>query len=211
MSALLRKVSGNLFACASVLLFASSADATIVVPMTLDSMTQASALVVRAKVVKSAAEWGRSKKHIFTFTDLKVLEVLRGKSEIGKTIRVRTLGGEVGEVGMAVAGTPKFQRDGEVVLFVRVDPYDSTNFQIVGMSQGKFEVRKNQSGAMIVVPNVSGLEFARRDVRGNMQIDDVAPNDTKTLSLEQLRKKVSASSAKAPAIESKPGSKGIQR
>ena len=169
--------------------------ATIVVPMTVETMATKSALVVRAQVLDSTCEWDRSNKHIFTYTRLKVIEALRGKASAGKLIRVRTLGGEIGDVGMAVAGTTKFEPGEEVVIFVRVDPYDSADFQVVGMSQGKFVVKKNAKGDSVVVPNVNGLEFARRDIRGAMKITGQAAENNHGLLLNDLRKRVSPSTA----------------
>ena len=106
------------------------AEATIVVPLTLEQMQTRSNVIVRAIVLDSTSQWDRSEKHIFTFTRLKILETYKGDNAVGEIIRIRTLGGEVGGVGMAVAGTAKFQPSEEVVVFGRIDRYDAANFQM---------------------------------------------------------------------------------
>ena len=175
-------------------------------------MAKKSMLVVRATVLDANCEWDRSNKHIFTYTRLKAVEALRGQVSPGKLFRIRTLGGEIGEIGMAVAGTAKFKPGEEVVVFVRADPYDAADYQVVGMSQGKFLIQKDKKGEEVVVPNVNGLEFARRDVRGAMQITGQAAENIKGISLKTLKRRVDTVAATvSPTLKKTPSAGDTNR
>ena len=189
-----------------------TAMATIVVPMSVETMAKKSVLVVRATVLDANCEWDRSNKHIFTYTRLKAVEALRGQLSPGKLFRIRTLGGEIGEIGMAVAGTAKFKPGEEVVVFVRVDPYDAADYQVVGMSQGKFVVQKDEKGEDLVVPNVNGLEFARRDIRGAMQITGQAVENKNGISLNAFKKRVdTVAGSVSPTLKKTPSTGDTNR
>jgi hypothetical protein len=58
-----------------------------------------------------------------------------------------------GPVGTVAAGVPQFHVGDNVILFLRVLP-DGTNFQVVGLSQGKYDVVNE-----IAVANVAGMDL----------------------------------------------------
>jgi hypothetical protein len=71
------------------------------VPMTLDELTADAVLVVRGRVVGRDAAWDRAHERIYTTARLVVTEtVLDRRQADDREILVRSLGGEVGEVGM---------------------------------------------------------------------------------------------------------------
>ena len=166
------------------------AEATIVVPLTLEQMQTRSNVIVRAIVLDSTSQWDRSEKHIFTFTRLKILETYKGDNAVGEIIRIRTLGGEVGGVGMAVAGTAKFQPSEEVVVFGRIDRYDAANFQIVGMSQGKFSVKNNPNGDAVVTADFAGLAFASTSEGKVTSIEEKHLSPTQSIRLSDLKSRL---------------------
>lgn len=176
----------------------TASEATIVVPLTIEQMQSRSNTIVRAVVLDSNSEWDRSEKHIFTYTRLKVLEAFKGKQSVGEIIRIRTLGGEVGDVGMAVAGTAKFQASEEVVIFGRTDRYDAANFQVVGMSQGKFSIQKNDKGESMVVPDLKGLAFASTAQGQVTGIQDHHSKLSQSIKLSDLRTRLTQGQTGTP-------------
>ncbi|MCB1282514.1 MAG: hypothetical protein KDB18_13410 [Salinibacterium sp.] len=125
------------------------ASATIVVPRTLEEMATHATAVVRAKVVARQSAWDADHRRIHTYTELALLETVAGESAKGPLV-VRTMGGEVGDIGMRVAGVARFEVGEEVVLFLRVDPLDRSHFQVVGMSQGKYVVDRSGAAPVLV-------------------------------------------------------------
>ena len=85
---------------------------TAVVPSD-DSMIIGARVIVRAKVlsVGSAVDQDR----IFTYTSLKIREVLKGKLAERKIV-IKERGGIVADRGSVVFGTPQFTPDEEVIL-----------------------------------------------------------------------------------------------
>jgi hypothetical protein len=148
--------------------------ATVMVPLTIEDMTAQSACIVRGKVLESRASWDKAHQRIYTFTEIEVLDTLHSASAVPQKIVVKTLGGEVGEIGMRVSGTEKFEAQEEVVIFLRKDPVEAANFQTIGMSQGKLRVERDAKGKIELIPSHEGLAFARPDETGSMKINDAS-------------------------------------
>jgi hypothetical protein len=183
-----------------VALIPTSAKATVMVPLSIEDMAQQAACVVRGRVLSSNASWDDSRQRIYTYTEIEVLDAIHSAASLPKTIVVRTLGGEVGKIGMRVSGTEKFVIDEEVVIFLRKDPVDQTRFQTVGMSQGKFNVEVDARGR-VAVPTAEGLAYARPDANGTLKVSEDAPIPAK-LTLDELKTRVkTAVQAKTPATQ----------
>jgi hypothetical protein len=92
-------------------------------------------LIVRARVlsVGSAVDQDR----IFTYTSLKIREVLKGKLTERKIV-IKEQGGIVGDRGSVVFGTPQFTPDEEVILYLVTWPDGS--FHVYQMFLGKFSI-----------------------------------------------------------------------
>lgn len=174
-----------------MLAIAAEAQATIVVPMTIEEMAVEAALVARGRVVNTQAAWDDAHRRIYTYTEIQILERIHAPSAVPDSIVVRTLGGEVGNIGMKVSGTPKFTMGEEVVVFLRLDPIDPQQFQVIGMSQGKFHVERPLKGGALLVPSAEGLAFARPGSDGRMKIDP-QHEDPARVPLESLRERVQA-------------------
>jgi hypothetical protein len=190
--------SNALLAALALTAVPSLASATVMIPLTIEDMAVQSAVVVRGKVLGSHAVWDQTHQRIYTFTEIEVLDAMHTPSPLPKTVTVRTLGGEVGKIGMRVSGTERFTPNEEVVIFLRADPSDAKVFQTVGMSQGKFNVLHEEK-ATVVVPSHEGLAFAKPDEKtGTMTIGD-APEPSR-ITLVELRDRVKAAiAAKAAA------------
>jgi hypothetical protein len=166
------------------------AGATVIVPRTIEQMAQDSACVVRGRVLKSEAAWDEGHQKIYTTTEIEVLEQVHGPSEPLKKVVVRTLGGEVGKIGMKVAGTERFTPNEEVFVFLRRDPVVKEAYQTVGMSQGKYTIDHELPGRAMAVPSTEGLAFARPDEHGVIKVDPTAPHPDR-IALDDLKQRVS--------------------
>jgi hypothetical protein len=173
------------------------ASATVIMPRTIEEMAQDSACVVRGRVLSSEAAWDDKHERIFTNTEIEVLDQIHGPQDAPRRIIVRTLGGEVGKIGMKVAGTERFTLNEEVVLFLRRDPVVASSFQVIGMSQGKYHIEREAKGRAIAIPSTEGLAFARKDESGVYKVDPSMPRVDR-IPLDDLRKRV------VDAIQQKP-------
>lgn len=184
--------------------------ATVVVPMTIEDMTKESECVVRGRVVSSESAWDREHSKIYTSTEVTVLDPIHVTSGVPTKVVVRTLGGEVGSIGMKVAGTERFVLNEEVLLFLRKDPLVSSAFQVVGMSQGKYRIEAEaKTGRAMAVPSVEGLAFVRPDDTGILKVDPSAPQPS-VLSLSDLKRRVLAAVADLKPGMSRPDRPTLQ-
>lgn len=178
-----------------VLGVSTPADATVIRPLTLSGLVERADRVVRARVRGAWSAWASDERRIFTWTELEVLETWTGAVE--DAVVVRTLGGVVGEIGMKVSGTPQFSPGAEVVVFLRAARAgaaadEPATFEVVGMSQGKFDVDAGQA-----VPDGQGLAFAQPR-------PDAPTPPLPTLPVDELRARVVAQAGLLP-VERSPG------
>jgi hypothetical protein len=157
--------------------------------------------VVHGRVVSSQASWDDQHQRIFTLTEVEVLDQIHGPNDVPKRVTIRTLGGEVGKIGMQVAGTEKFTANEEVLVFLRKDPVVANAFQVVGMSQGKYSIQADASGQRVAVPSTEGLAFVKRDGEsGVYKVDDNAAHPGR-LSFDDLKKRISDAVRNRPNVQ----------
>ncbi len=133
---------------AGVMAAITPAHATTMVSMSIEQLTQASSDIVQARVVSQECGWNAARTQIVTITTLAVSESLRGKA--ASTVRVRQLGGTVGNLTVSIPGDVVFRLQGEYVVFL--EPAEGSSYHVVGMSQGLFPVyQDNASGEPRVV------------------------------------------------------------
>lgn len=101
----------------------------------MDELIDKSTLVVRGRV--SICEGGYRGSMIYTQCTVEVLETMKGAPSA--RTRFSVPGGRVNQVRQSIAGAPQFQVGSEYVLFLWTGASGFT--QILGLSQGKFDVR----------------------------------------------------------------------
>ena len=109
------------------------AGATSMHPFSLDEMIYVADHVVVGEVVSVESRFARDGRAIYTYVEVAVGERLKGSG--GDTVTVWLLGGEVGDVGMAVEGTPAFDSGEQVLLFLEEMVH---GLSVLGWAQGKF-------------------------------------------------------------------------
>jgi hypothetical protein len=164
------------------LLAASVEAATFLVPADRDLVAGAKAIVVATAGDSAGRRAPRG--WIETVTALRVDEVIKGPIAAGETIRVVELGGVVGSIHYAVAGSPAYQRGERVLLFL--DTNDRGEWVSKAMAIGKFSARGDllvraplcgwdYDGTAHVEPSRSRekfLQFVRDVVRGAAAKED---------------------------------------
>jgi hypothetical protein len=130
---------------------------TTVIAETVDEAIDRAPIIVRATVRQSQA--GADEHRIWTWTELTVTEVLKGKSP--QVVLVKQPGGVVGPRGQSVSGTAKF-RDGEdCVLFLEPAVDEPGVFIVRALAAGKISFT-TRLGVAQAVRELDGLDFAER-------------------------------------------------
>jgi hypothetical protein len=132
------------------LLVAAPLGATTLAQLSLADMIGQSTGIVRAKVTRSFASYRGS--DIYTHYQLEVLENL--KAAPAATADVAVPGGYLNGVHQTVAGAPQLIVGQEYVVFLWAGKSGMT--QIIGLSQGLFQVRPNASGDPVLVRGGAG-------------------------------------------------------
>jgi len=149
---------------AMVLAVAAPAGATVLVPMSLEDLTNSSAAVVVANVeeVSSLEEAGGG---ISTRVRLGVDQALKGKIDVSALV-LTELGGQTAEHLQVVFGTPQYRVGEQVVVFVDVGP------------QGKLRTNHLALGKYTVEPGPNGSSWSRQRFGDGTQVM-VPPGGTK--------------------------------
>lgn len=133
---ILRKSLGLTAALSITLMMLASASATTLLKLDLETLTSKSEAIVQGTV--SEIEYTKQDGRIYTYITLNVKEVLKGSQGM-KEVQFRVLGGRVGDLITVVHGTPQFQQDEEVLVFLE-RPLADKPLVVTGMVQGKFHV-----------------------------------------------------------------------
>jgi hypothetical protein len=118
-----------------------------------EALTASAELVVEGRVVDQEtllmAGWP------VTMSKIAVESCWSGKC--GESIIVTQLGGEVGEIGLAVSGVTPLRVDQELVLFLR--PNQQGYYEPVARDQGVFHVSRSSDGAEVLVRDLRHMAF----------------------------------------------------
>lgn len=117
---------------------AEPAEATTLVPLTVEQMTDGADLVVRGTLVEVWAERDAARGHIFTRAQLEVSTVLKGQ-DVPRALIIEQVGGVVANDFELVPLAARFSVGEEAYFFL--EELSPGHFSPVGMFQGKFTVR----------------------------------------------------------------------
>lgn len=137
------------------------AGATSMHSFSLDELIYVADHIVVGEVVDTEARFTRDGRAIYTYVDVRVSERLKGQPA-GETVTLWVLGGEVGDVGLAVAGTPEFDTGEQVVLFLEETVH---GLSVLGWQQGKFALLFDRDrGELIAERTMPGAPAQLRDL-----------------------------------------------
>ena len=144
-------------------LWGASAEATVMVELTLEDMARDAVAIVHGRVIRTGGHLGirEGSAEPYTVTTLDVIEWIKGPG--GDRVELREIGGELGggRGGMAIDGVPNYTAGEEVVVFLEDDP-DADFYRTYGMVQGKFVVLHGVPGVPdTVVRDSEAVAFAR--------------------------------------------------
>jgi len=127
-----------------LILAAAAAGATTLEKLSVAEMVQKSTAIVRARAAGSSSVVRGSM--IYTVYRLQVAEVLKGTLAAPE---VYVPGGTYGRYRQSIAGSPVLEPGVEYVLFLWASPRGLV--QVIGLSQGVFELKQSASGEPLLV------------------------------------------------------------
>jgi hypothetical protein len=128
-------VSKSLFVIIIFLLVCHSAIATTVKTAQDEDLIIGARAIIRGRVVNVASAFDGDR--IFTYTTIRVQEVLKGQIG-GRRIVIKEQGGQVGNLGSIIWGTPQFVPDQNVLLYLTTRADGS--LRVHEMFLGRFDI-----------------------------------------------------------------------
>ena len=186
-----RSTAALLAAAAALVLGDAGASTSVAIPF--DALVQASSAAAFVTPVTETSVWEGGR--IVTYTDVHVDELVAG-SGLAAEVWVRTLGGEVGQIGQIVEGEPVFTVGRPSLVFVkpaRVLPSQAEAsgegtipgvYAVTARAQGQFpvvlddkgELRVGESSAIgaTVTPKGAVPELLAADALRGLKVKEVA-------------------------------------
>jgi hypothetical protein len=115
--------------------------------LSIPELTAQADVIVVGQVVAVRSGWDAAGRMITTVAEVRPEEVLKGRSSTA-LLRVRHLGGRVGDRAAVLADAPAFVDGERVLLFLAARP--GGELGVVGLSQGKFTVLQDAAGRSVV-------------------------------------------------------------
>jgi hypothetical protein len=138
----------SFYLLASVALLAP-AGATTLLKMSMNELILQSTSIVRAKITGSRT--GAVGKDIFTYYQVQVSDTLKKGAILPAEFAVP--GGAYGNLRQITVGSPVFAEGQEYVLFLWTSRSGMT--QIIGLTQGMFNLTQDSSGAVLNRPAIA--------------------------------------------------------
>lgn len=135
-----------------------SAVASVARAVPLQDLLARSRHVVLSEPLDAYSVWEQvaERRHIVTYTRLRALELLAGKSPDQEELLVRTLGGRIGDLGELVHGEAVLTLGARSVVFMM--PSQAT-LSVTAMAQGHYPLARDRAGAerLLRSPAATGL------------------------------------------------------
>jgi hypothetical protein len=139
---------------------AALAVAATVVPQSLEQLTDRATVVVRATVASQESARAPGPAGIYTFTELRVVETLKGSAP--EVVRVRQAGGTVGRETVQLSGDASLAPGEDVLVFLSCRP-EQTTCAVVALAQGKFHLQGATDGSVQASRDFAQTEFVHGD------------------------------------------------
>ena len=112
--------------------------ATVLVALEMEDLAAMSPVVLVGEVNAVDSGWNPQKTRIHTRVLITPVEVLKGPADLG-TVKVKFLGGQVGDTVAHLPGAPRFEVGEKVLVFLEPRK-DRDGYLPVGFYQGKYKV-----------------------------------------------------------------------
>lgn len=138
------------------LLVAQAAQATTFAPRPFATTFKNTPNFVRGFVGTSRVDSGIDSggtKRVYTYYSLEISDVFKGALSQGAVIQVREFGGVKSGVGVEKSGAAHFDQGEDVAVTLGVRNSDGS-YDLLGMSAGKYQIKKDENGVEYLVGGV---------------------------------------------------------
>lgn len=104
----------------------------------LKKLSHGADVIVTGKVKQKKSAWNENKTRIYTRATLEVNEYLKGKTN-GSSVEIVYPGGEVDDVGELYTHMPSFEKDEEVLVFLKKDE-KRNSYKVFQGEEGKIKL-----------------------------------------------------------------------
>ncbi len=134
--------------------------ATVLIKLELENLVAHADAVVQGEVLSSRSYLTPDGRSIETESILKVEQRLQiNGDKDGQTVKVRTLGGKVGDIRMHVPGSPRLKKGQSVLLFLT---QRGGHNWVLGMNQGVFDLATGPGGKRHLRQRLGGAALVRK-------------------------------------------------
>lgn len=155
--------------------------ASLMREMDLAELTTSADQIVVGDVVSTECAWDSGHHNIYSTIEISVQESWKGAVPNDGRVKIRQLGGTVGEIEMTVHGMARFTRGERALLFLR-------QAHVVGMGQGKRHVQWDPDNKRWLADSREGLDV----IQAGGKVDPHTGDTRRPEDLNQLREKVRA-------------------
>ena len=146
-------------------LFPLDASSTIMRQLSIKELTQKADLVIIGRVVSIKSQWSSDNTTIYTHVGIQPTSFIKGIPS-QKVIEVWVLGGTIGRRTLIALGAPRFIKNEEILVFLRLMPNNPNALTVFGLSQGKFLIGETEvDSTRSVRRDMFGIEFVGPKVK----------------------------------------------
>ena len=141
-----RVVLSGLGAFATMLTLPGAAQASLARAVSLAELVKASSHVLHGLPLEASSHWETlgEQRRIVTYTRVRADETVAGDSPPSAEVMVRTLGGQVGDIGQVVHGEALLRIHEACLLFLHTNTDPSE--RVVAMAQGHYPILTDSAG-----------------------------------------------------------------
>jgi hypothetical protein len=168
-------------------LFGRHAQASVSRAVPLEALTSRSKHVILGEPLDAYSVWEHiaGRKHIVTYTRVRAHELLAGKDPDAEELLVRTLGGQVGELGELVHGEAVLRIGRRSVLFT-MPSQDA--LAVTAMAQGHYPLKRDSAGIERLLRSPQASELIDEADAAVKRLPGLQVSETRSL-LEQVVRK----------------------
>ena len=150
---------------------------------TVEELTQESNLIIHGTVQEVECRWeNRAQGTINTFITVNVFDYLKGTDD--SRVVVKQLGGQIGDWGDVISGTPVLRKGDEVILFL-VENEES--YEIHSIALGLFRVYSKELGEKMVINGLRNVNLIDPATGQEVKGDKANPSFALFPFLNQIR------------------------
>lgn len=121
-------------------------------------------VILTGKVTKKESSWNTAKTRIYTKATVQVDELLKGNNS-QNYVEIIYPGGEVGDVGELYTHMPKFDKDEEVLVFLKQDKKTSA-YKVLNGEAGKITVQEDAKTKEKVTSSNLRIKDLKAQIKG---------------------------------------------